>query len=86
MRHRGFCTWGIQTGPFAAGRADSVPKNFHFPIIHTERSNSLLSQLEEGERRRAGAFERMKGKSNADTVERKCCFKTPSESDGFFKN
>ena len=26
MRHRGFCTWGIQTGPFAACSADFVPK------------------------------------------------------------
>ena len=38
MRHRDFCTWGIQTGPFAARKADFVPKIFHLftqpPIIY----------------------------------------------------
>ena len=26
VRHRGFCTWGIQTGPLAVGKADFVPQ------------------------------------------------------------
>ena len=33
IRHRGFSTWGIQTGPFAADWADFVPKRFHFLIF-----------------------------------------------------
>ena len=30
MKHRGFCTLGVQTGPFAACEADFVSKNLHF--------------------------------------------------------
>ena len=29
MRHRGFLTWDIQTGPFAACQTDFVPKCVH---------------------------------------------------------
>ena len=35
MRHRGFCTWGIQTGPFAACWANFVPKIFKLFDFHT---------------------------------------------------
>ena len=35
LRHRGFCTWGIQIGPFAACWADFVLKNFHLPDLCT---------------------------------------------------
>ena len=35
MRHRGFCTRGIQTGPFAVGKADFVPKNFQLSDLYT---------------------------------------------------
>ena len=44
MRQRGFCTWGIQTGPFAACWADFVPKCFHPSDLYTGESNSLLPQ------------------------------------------
>ena len=39
MRHRCFCTWGIQTWPFADCLADFVPKNFHFPKLYTGGSH-----------------------------------------------
>ena len=55
IRHRGFCTWGIQVGPFAACRADFVLKIFHLSTFHTGRSNSLLPQREEGRKEGAGA-------------------------------
>ena len=51
MRHRGFCTWGIQTGPFAACWADFVPKFFHQPDLYTGESNSSLPQREENEKK-----------------------------------
>ena len=44
MRHRGFCTWGIQIGPFAACETDFVQKKFHLFTFHTGRSNFLLPQ------------------------------------------
>ena len=47
MGHRGFITWGIQTGPFTACSADFVPKNFHLSTLYTGRSNFLLPQREE---------------------------------------
>ena len=35
MRHRGFCTLGIQTGPFAACVADFVQQFFQLPHLYT---------------------------------------------------
>ena len=49
MWHGGFCTWGIQTGPFAACWADFLPLNFHLFDFHTGESNYLLPQREENE-------------------------------------
>ena len=46
MRHGGLCTWGIQTGPFAACKANFVPKIFRLPDLYTGESNSLLPQRE----------------------------------------
>ena len=46
--HKGFCTWGIQTKPFAACCADFDPKFCNSPILHTGGSNSLLPQRGEG--------------------------------------
>ena len=46
MRQRGFSTWGIQTGPFAACGADFVQLIFHLFYFHTGESNYLLPQRE----------------------------------------
>ena len=35
MSHRGFSTWGIQTGPFAAYQADFVQIIFHLHVLYT---------------------------------------------------
>ena len=37
MRHKGLCTWGVQTAtkPFAAGLADFVQTNFQLPDLYT---------------------------------------------------
>ena len=45
-RHGGFCTWGFQTGPFAACWADLVLKISHLFDFHTGESNYLLPQGE----------------------------------------
>ena len=47
MRHMGFSTRGIQTGPFAACSDDFVPKYFHLPDLYTGSSLFLLPQREE---------------------------------------
>ena len=47
MDHRGFCTWGIKTGPFAACWANSVLKFFHLFTFMLGRANSLLPQENE---------------------------------------
>ena len=47
-RHRGFCTWGIRIGPFAAWWADCVPKIFHPPDLHYGESNSYYPRDENG--------------------------------------
>ena len=51
MKHRGFCTWGIQTGSFAACLADLVPQFFQFVDFHTGESNYPLPQREENEKK-----------------------------------
>ena len=47
MRHGGFCTWGIQTGPLSAFGADFIQKIVHLFYFHTGKSNHLLPQREE---------------------------------------
>ena len=44
MRQRGFCAWGIQTGPFAACLDDIVALIFHHHDLYTGESNCLLPQ------------------------------------------
>ena len=46
MWHMGFCTWGIQTVPFAACWADFVQIIFRLFDFHTGESNYLLPQRE----------------------------------------
>ena len=46
MTHRGFSTWGIQTGPFAACWTDFVPKFYHPSDLYSGEANSLLPQRE----------------------------------------
>ena len=53
IRYRGFSTWGIQTGPFAACSANFVHRIFHHPALYTGGSHFLLSQREE-ERKQQG--------------------------------
>ena len=50
--HRGFSTWGIQTGPFAACWTDFVPKFYHPFDLDTGEANSLLPQREAGNGKR----------------------------------
>ena len=45
MRHRGFCTWGIQTGPVAVDKADFVPKFFQLPDLYTGTPFLITPQL-----------------------------------------
>ena len=54
MKHKGFCTWGIQTETFAACSADFVPKFFHLPDLYTRESNSLFPQKRRGWKWRKG--------------------------------
>ena len=42
MRHWGFCTWGIQTGPFAAGKADFVSTNFQLLDLYTAKPVKMI--------------------------------------------
>ena len=44
MRHRGFNTWGLQTGPFAACWADFVPKFCSSFLFSYWESNYLIPQ------------------------------------------
>ena len=53
LRHRLFCTWGIQTRPFVAYYAYFVLNIFIFLHFYTGMSNSLLPQSEE-ERKQQG--------------------------------
>ena len=39
---RGFCTWGIQTGPFTPCSADFVTTMFNLHTFHTGGSHFLL--------------------------------------------
>ena len=55
MRHRGFCTWGIQTGPFADCLADFVPKIYALltfilwaPISYYSRERGRKEAAEAG--------------------------------------
>ena len=47
---KGFCTWGIQTGPFAACRDDFVPPKFSLSYLYTRDSHFLLPQRAENEK------------------------------------
>ena len=47
MRHRGFCTLGIQNGPFSACSAVFVSKNFNHPELYTGAPHFLLPQSPE---------------------------------------
>ena len=46
MRHRGFCTWGIQTGPFAVGKADFVSTNFQLPDLYIGKPIAYYPRVE----------------------------------------
>ena len=53
MRHRSFCTLGVQTGPFAACSANFVAIFLSLPDLYTGGSLFLLPQREE-ERKQQG--------------------------------
>ena len=46
MRHRGFCSLGIQFGPFAVGKADFDPKIFQLPDLYTGEPISYYPRTE----------------------------------------
>ena len=66
MRHRGFSTYNIQIGPFAACWADFVPKMFHLfpqpPII-----NHFSLPFERGRKEGAGAENKKRELYKSDT-------------------